>query len=241
MRLPLVLLVTSFFPHAALAGSLQEDPGMGELLRRLGSSEPSDREKAFQAIVKRSFDWSEPELELLRKAVDSPDAEIAASARQAVGRIRVCRAWRDHLLIEVQSDGKVLVEGNPAKNLAATFKRYSVAPTGEAKLRLLIRVDPKTPFVHVHRVLKSAVGHAPVHQVFLEPRREPAKGKVASERVVLLSTQPLDTRAEGVDWKDKFILEVNYHYVTQQIRNKEIARLRGEVEKLKAQLEKRRK
>lgn len=40
--------------------------------------------------------------------------------------------------------------------------------------------------------------------------------------------------AQKVDWKDKFVKEVNYHYQTQQIKNAEIAARELEVENQKA-------
>ena len=40
--------------------------------------------------------------------------------------------------------------------------------------------------------------------------------------------------AQKVDWKDKFIKEVNYHYATQQIKNAEIAARDMEVENQRA-------
>ncbi|HVR84545.1 MAG TPA: hypothetical protein VMU54_09555, partial [Planctomycetota bacterium] len=40
--------------------------------------------------------------------------------------------------------------------------------------------------------------------------------------------------AQKVDWKDKFIKEVNYHYQTQQIKNAEIAARDMEVENQRA-------
>ncbi len=40
--------------------------------------------------------------------------------------------------------------------------------------------------------------------------------------------------AQKVDWKDKFVREVNYHYQTQQIKNAEIAARELEIENIKS-------
>lgn len=43
--------------------------------------------------------------------------------------------------------------------------------------------------------------------------------------------------AQKVDWKDKFVKEVNYHYQTQQVKNSEIAAMRVEMDNRAAMLE----
>lgn len=43
--------------------------------------------------------------------------------------------------------------------------------------------------------------------------------------------------AQRVDWKDKFVKEVNYHYQTQQVKNSEIAAMRVELDNRAAMLD----
>jgi myosin heavy subunit len=43
--------------------------------------------------------------------------------------------------------------------------------------------------------------------------------------------------AQKVDWKDKFVKEVNYHYQTQQVKNSEIAAFKVELENRAAMLD----
>jgi hypothetical protein len=221
---------------------------MKDAIRRLGDAEAEVREKAENAILEGWETWSDADLAELKKAGDDSDRERAGRSKKALGDIVRLRSFAQHLLVKVDKSGATTIDGQvlaPAKDEAgraaltralSTFAEPPKDPTGKKTfkgLRLFLDAHKETLFQHVFEVIAVAEKVTPLSEVVvLDPAR---KADAPSEGKVLLFVIR-GKGAQEVDWKDKFVSELNYHYQTQQIKNAEIEELRQKVASLEKQL-----
>jgi HEAT repeat protein len=111
-------------------GLLLSQDSMADLLRRLRDDDPAARDAAAAAVLSRWKDWSDPDLDTLRRAADGDDVEVAARAREAVQRIRLRRSLGPAAVQELGGLDADLVRGTPEQRGAALKAVATLAGLG---------------------------------------------------------------------------------------------------------------
>lgn len=218
-------------------------PPIARLIERLGDSEAGRRDEAERAIERFWERWTEADLDALQQAAKGADVERSFRAKKVIQFIHRLRSFATHLLIRVDERGNAFIGGQAGdpESLLTAYSKAPKDPTGNRNfrgLRLWIEAHRDVPFRAIHATLKAAATLTSLAEVALIIPAEP--GTLPSEdlknRRILLFSVPGRLTNDDVDWKNKFLEEVNLHYHTHQFRNAEIEELKAKVARLESLL-----
>jgi hypothetical protein len=217
-------------------------PPIDRLLEQLADT-AADRRDEAERQIRRSWErWTDADLQVIEKAASGGDAERAARAQRVLKRIRLLRAFATHLFARLDEKGALFIDGRTGapEELFKPYAKPPLDPTGKhgfAGLRLFLEAHKQTTFDTLHAALSAAARFTPLIEVVLiRPSETPLTAEDARTGRIILFTVQAVPAGEDVDWKDKFIQEVNYHYQTHTARNEVIEDLKAEVARLEAQL-----
>lgn len=255
LRTALFFLSLSAMLEPASYALPQDGPSerIGDLIRGLSDPDLSKRERAQQAIGEQWEKWTKADLTELEKAGQSSDSEVAARAKGVMEDILRLRSFGVQLPVKLAKSGTLSIHGrtilkstDDPSAVVEVFKPYSTPPknprgkTTFTGLRLFLEAEKDVPFERIYTVLSAAAKTTPLSEiVVMNPSRIEESKPEEGNKLLLFTLQGKDP-ADQVDWKAKFIKEVNYHYDTQQTKNAEMGELTKTVEALRqkvAQLE----
>jgi HEAT repeat protein len=169
-----------------LAWAFQDAPSMDALLRDFKSDDPAVRERAVQSALARSAQWSAQDLETLRKAGSSGDADLARRAKETLERIEIRRKAGSALLARLKTLDTMLLLG---EKKACVEALYEVSRAVEDRTLDLSDLDSLVELV-VRRGIDMS------DEVFSLTSAYPHKPYARFLRPLLLPTEPKDENAQ---------------------------------------------